>query len=76
MTELFKFVKIPVIALEQSGVDNTKPLQFYAHDGAIIITNVNDEIDTGFECDTDCTNCPLSNMDCGNNNMKDEVTAQ
>ena len=41
MSELFKFIKIPIKALEQSGVDNTKPMQFYAHDGAIIITNVN-----------------------------------
>lgn len=49
-------------------------MQFYAHDGAIIITNVNDEIDTGFECEMECSNCPLSSMDCGNNNnMKDEV---
>lgn len=43
MSELFKYVKIPVKALEQSGVDNTKPLEFYAHDGALIITNVAEE---------------------------------
>lgn len=72
MSELFKFIKIPIKALEQSGVDNTKPMQFYAHDGAIIITNVNEGIDTGFECDLDCNNCPLSNMDCGNENKKEE----
>lgn len=72
MSELFNLIKIPIKALEQSGVDNTKPMQFYAHDGAIIITNVNEEIDTGFECDLDCNNCPLSNMDCGNENKKEE----
>ena len=60
----FVLLPVPLEDLIDSGIDLDGVIQTTAKEGRMIIENVTDTAD--FVCGGDCSDCPISEIDCDN----------